>query len=218
MLLASLSYPDFTISLGVRIRISSNSYRNPQSICPYIRTTLFVRKVTTLCYNCSIKQQALTMMSLNVMKVVLAFMATFIPYTSSFFVKTGFHGNIVYHTKPCYSVQRNGVALVMRKQKASNKRTSRLQKEGNANIDDLSKRANSAYVSSSSTLTSSPMDTASWKHKSIKTRSQLVKPTSPNRGGRGRGKKRTNLYTSLSFYHNAFCNLLTEEYQEEVNK
>lgn len=97
--------------------------------------------------------------------------------------------------------------LVMRKQKASDKKTRRRQLEGE-------NMATSLDISSVGTMTTSPMEqTGVWKRK------MPVAPQATTRtGGRGRSRKRSTLYQSISFYHNKFLKLLTEEYKAEVSK
>lgn len=90
--------------------------------------------------------------------------------------------------------------LTMRKQKASDRRTRRMQR--GEEVDGLSSR----------TMTKSPMALAGWQHKKISTPS----PERPRRHGRGRSRKRSNLYNTLSSYHGNFLNLLTAEYRAEV--
>jgi hypothetical protein len=114
--------------------------------------------------------------------------------------------------------------LYMRKQKASDKRTRRLQRggEGMTVLNTLS----------SSSITQSPMEKAGlWKVKELsptitKTAAAPPPPTTTAKvfgappaggsGGRGRSRKRSTLYTSTSFYHDKFLHLLTAEYQAEV--
>ena len=59
-----------------------------------------------------------------------------------------------------------------------------------------------------------------WKQKT--TRSALVNGGSYSQqapsGGRGRSRKRSMLYTSLSFYHNKFMQLLQAEYKAEEDE
>jgi hypothetical protein len=94
--------------------------------------------------------------------------------------------------------------LCMRKQKASDKRTRRRQRG-----DDIA-----VLVPSLDTMTSSPMEqTGDWNRKYVAPRT----PRAPSvTGGRGRSRKRSTLYQSLSFYHNKFLSLLTAEYKAEV--
>jgi regulator of nonsense transcripts 1 len=89
--------------------------------------------------------------------------------------------------------------LTMRKQKASDRRTRRMQKGEDVAVDV-----------SSRTITSSPMAAASWQHKKLA-------PTQrqQSRAGRGRARKRSNLYNTLSSYHSHFLSLLTAEYRAE---
>ena len=98
-------------------------------------------------------------------------------------------------------------SLTMRKQKASDKRTSRLQRGAESGVVD----ASDIIRSLRNTLTTSPMADAMWVEKEIT--SQLpVKQT----GGRGRSRKRSSLYHCLSNYHEQFLTLLTAEYKAEV--
>jgi hypothetical protein len=102
----------------------------------------------------------------------------------------------------------------MRKQKASDRRTSRRQRGG----DDVPLQPSTII-----TLTRSPMAAVgSWKHKQVET---TLGPISSNNNNnnqmtlptRARSRKRFNHYNALSLYHNKFLNLLTAEYQAEVN-
>ena len=95
--------------------------------------------------------------------------------------------------------------LVMRKQKASDKRTRRQQLGGNEENAEDKFRA----------LTQSPMQQrGQWNDKGkVPVVSSSRTPTS---GGRGRSRKRSTLYSTLSFYHDKFLTLLTHEYKSEV--
>jgi hypothetical protein len=107
----------------------------------------------------------------------------------------------------------------MRKQKASDRRTSKRQR---GEIED----ENMAAVGSrATTLTTSPMSAAGmWNLKQPSSTMQRPKQladglaTTKKRApaGRGRSRKRSTLYNSLSFYHNKFLQLLTAEYEAEV--
>jgi hypothetical protein len=100
-------------------------------------------------------------------------------------------------------------ALVMRKQKASDRRTRRRQR-GIVTEDELLPL----------TVTESPMKAAGpWRGKAIQPdfRGSSSSSAPAKAGGRGRSKKRSTLYNSLSFYHNHFLSLLTHEYQVEVS-
>eukprot|EP00977_Amphora_coffeiformis_P007600 scaffold1667_cov173-Amphora_coffeaeformis.AAC.28 len=96
--------------------------------------------------------------------------------------------------------------LYMRKQKASDRRTRRRQRgEG---MDE-------ATITLSS-VTTSPMNVeGEWKQKTA-TRSALL--SKQVTGGRGRSRKRSMLYTSLSFYSNKFMHLLQAEYKAEEDE
>jgi hypothetical protein len=93
----------------------------------------------------------------------------------------------------------------MRKQKASDRRTRRLQRGLLETDEDLDME----------TVTTSPMQAAQWS---------LKKPSSIapidmqlKSGGRNRSRKRSTLYNSLSSYHSHFLQLLTAEYKAEVS-
>ena len=99
----------------------------------------------------------------------------------------------------------NGATLTMRKQKASDRRTRRLQRGLLETDEDLDME----------TVTTSPMQAAQWS---------LKKPSSIapidmqlKSGGRNRSRKRSTLYNSLSSYHSHFLQLLTAEYKAEVS-
>src|SRR5210317_940978 len=113
-------------------------------------------------------------------------------------------------------------SLVMRKQKASDKRTARLQR---GQLDNAESSFTPQALSSASTstttqiLSSTPMSKTKWKHKKIELRSRGVKVDNNSNvmqpGGRGRARKRLKLYNSLASYHATFSNLISEEYQLE---
>ena len=113
--------------------------------------------------------------------------------------------------------------LVMRKQKASDKRTRRLQKGAFEEVSSYS----SISSSSSSVgippfppragITASPMATANWDYKTISSIDVVVVATVKETAGRGRARKRSQVYSSLASYHTEFLNLLTAEYRAEVS-
>ena len=97
-------------------------------------------------------------------------------------------------------------SLTMRKQKASDRRTRRMQRGGEDVAQDMINQ------SVQKTITSIPM--TQWNYKNRGTAYQpMMKEKS---GGRGRARKRSTLYHSLSSYHSKFLNLLTAEYKAEV--
>lgn len=115
------------------------------------------------------------------------------------------HGITSYSSFHGHSLQQgiqNGGSIFMRKQKASDKRTSRLQ------------RGEEEVVTNTETVTTSPMQTAQWEHKKTVTASF---PLPVKTGGRNRSRKRSALYNSLSSYHTHFLQLLTAEYKAEVS-
>lgn len=100
--------------------------------------------------------------------------------------------------------------MTMRKQKASDRRTRRMQRGGEELA--LQEIQNNLIK----TITSSPMDLAEWKYKK---HGNSVTPAQPKNKahGRGRSRKRQTLYNSLASYHTKFLRLLTMEYQAEVS-
>jgi hypothetical protein len=65
------------------------------------------------------------------------------------------------------------------------------------------------------TITSSPMTKkGEWK---LRRQGELT-DSQIKAGGRGRSRKRSSLYNSLSLYHNKFFNFLTTEYKAEVSQ
>lgn len=133
------------------------------------------------------------------------------PQTRSFSSSSSFQGislPLEQHQVSTRSTRVN--ALVMRKQKASDKRTRRLQREGLS----IATSQEIPSIPSSTTLTQNPMADAVWNHKTV--RASRI-PFQRNPGGRGRSRKRSNVYDSLSTYHGEFLNLLTAEYQAEVS-
>jgi hypothetical protein len=138
-----------------------------------------------------------------VFPALLSFPARCLSLSSS----TVFHGQrVVTHQAPLRrEPSSSGIAnLEMRKQKASDRRTRKLQKGETSFAKDLSSK-------SAATLTQSPA--TAWSHK----RQPNSMPGARDRSsGRGRSRKRSALYNSLSLYHNKFMSLLTEEYRLEV--
>jgi hypothetical protein len=118
----------------------------------------------------------------------------------------------------------NGASWTMRKQKASDRRTRRLQKTGSSTIDPTTsatsaiQQRDSSFVMTSTTkttFTTSPMQSVqSW---SIRKSSVQPVTTRVKAGGRNRSRKRSTLYNSLSSYHTHFMRLLTDEYKAEVS-
>jgi hypothetical protein len=118
-----------------------------------------------------------------------------------------FHGTPLQTDVPSPTTPTTGAAsLSMRKQKASDRRTRRMQRGGEELAQDLIRE------NLRSTITSSPMSVVGqWNYKG-----NGVQPRPEKTGGRGRSRKRGTLYNSLSSYHNNFLTLLTAEYQAEV--
>ena len=130
------------------------------------------------------------------------------------FCYSSFHGKSLPQRQAAGTVciVSNGATLTMRKQKASDRRTRRLQRGLTETEQEVSME----------TVTTSPMQTAQWSLK--KTTIATSKTTSPaaiesqlKTGGRNRSRKRSTLYNSLSSYHSHFLQLLTAEYKAEVS-
>lgn len=105
--------------------------------------------------------------------------------------------------------------LVMRKQKASDRRTRRRQR-GEIALEEAPVTA----VATSLITANHPMQGAVWKAKSgvsgVRAAALQQQPPSTTSGGRGRSRKRTTFYQMLQHYHASFLNPLTSEYQAEV--
>jgi hypothetical protein len=105
--------------------------------------------------------------------------------------------------------------ICMRKQKASDRRTSRRQR-GEVALEE-------APVAARTTRTASPMQSAVWKAKagvsSLTARApeKLQRMGGSDGGGRGRSRKRTTFYQILEHYHRSFLDPLTSEYQAEAS-
>lgn len=123
-----------------------------------------------------------------------------------------FHGkHLASHLPPKLQQQHasttGAASLTMRKQKASDRRTRRMQMGGDQIVQELI-RDNLRQ-----TVTSSPMQqTGEWKQKKRQVKYK------ENTGGRGRSRKRQTLYNGLSSYHNKFLKMLTDEYNHEASR
>ena len=158
----------------------------------------------------------------------LVYVVSLLPIIQIHALSSTFHGSQINNVNPTYTTSSqytprrisNGNQLVMRKQKASDRRTRRMQR-GDLSADyDIIK----PLVEGTNNLlsTTSPMENAgSWKHKSLKSNRATNVPKQRIRdnpsGGRGRSRKRSILYNSLASYQNTFLTLLTEEYKAEVS-
>lgn len=91
--------------------------------------------------------------------------------------------------------------LTMRKQKASDKRTRRSQR---------------GQVLESPLVSSSDLRSVgkAWNYKSL----DIPSPTNVGYSGRGRSRKRSQVYNNLSSYHSHFLDLITEEFLSEVSQ
>ena len=103
--------------------------------------------------------------------------------------------------------------MTMRKQKASDRRTRRMQRGGGEELA-LQETIQDNIIK---TITSSPMDLAEWKYKKIRNSFPTPAAEQHKAHGRGRSRKRQTLYNSLASYHTKFLRLLTVEYQAEAS-
>lgn len=103
--------------------------------------------------------------------------------------------------------------LVMRKQKASDKHTARLQR------GEMLPAGTNALLSPSPPMQilSSGFTKNQWKEKKIELRAAGTAGRAVAAvGGRGRARKRLKVYNSLNLYHETFLSLISEEYRMEV--
>jgi hypothetical protein len=128
---------------------------------------------------------------------------------------SSFHGRLLLRIPETGPASRRrqsaSTNLFMRKQKASDRRTRRLQR---GDEDDTAQVLLTKSLTEK-TITSSPMADAPWNFKS---RGNQLQQIQQQPGGRGRSRKRSTLYNSLSSYHQKYLNLLTFEYQAEVRE
>ena len=126
-----------------------------------------------------------------------------------------FHGrSLAMAPKPQQLVHNsNDNALwTMRKQKASFKRTRMMQRG-----EPLSDNLQSAQPARIDTMTNSPMADQNWNGGHRKKVAPAHRPRQLEKGGgRGRSRKRSNLYGALSTYQQRFLHELTAEYKAEV--
>lgn len=128
---------------------------------------------------------------------------------------SSFHGTTLQHAifTPSNPYSASGAgSMTMRKQKASDRRTRRMQRGGGEELA-LQETIQDNIIK---TITSSPMDLAQWKYKKV--RNSMPRTVEQHKAhGRGRSRKRQTLYNSLASYHTKFLRLLTVEYQAEVS-
>jgi hypothetical protein len=125
---------------------------------------------------------------------------------SSRALSTTFHGISIHSSHPTTS-RRIANELTMRKQKASDKHTARMQ------------RGQTTLEPTTQILSSVSFTKNSWKEKKIELRAGGANTNTEKFaiGGRGRARKRLRLYNSLEGYHSVFLGLISEEYRMEVS-
>ena len=144
----------------------------------------------------------------------LVYVVSLLPIIQIHALSSTFHGSHIYNANPTYTTSTqytprrisNGNQLVMRKQKASNKRTARRQR---GNIDEATTTFTPPSLSTSSSTTqilnSSPMTKSQWKHKKIEMRAAGNSAATTQSGGRGRARKRLRKSALVLFYHMISC-------------
>jgi hypothetical protein len=125
--------------------------------------------------------------------------------THAFSLHSSFTGELVHHAT---SQTAPFAKITMRKQKASDKRTRRMQRGQvlDSSLDTLPVRPGMSPLT--------PMSTGAWTHKTV-LKNQFQSST--KEGGRGRSRKRSVVYSNLASYHNHFLELLTAEFLAEVS-
>ena len=148
--------------------------------------------------------------------LIFAILPMLLTRAAALALSSSFHGSGIIH--PMAQIRRpsptGASSLVMRKQKASDKRTARLQR-GQLDKDSFTPPPLSISSSTTQILSSTPMSKTQWKHKKVELRSRGEIVENSMSGGRNRAKKRLKLYSSLASYHSTFSNLISEEYQVE---
>ena len=145
----------------------------------------------------------------------LVYVVSLLPIIQIHALSSTFHGSQINNVNPTYTTSSqytprrisNGNQLVMRKQKASNKRTARRQR---GNIDEATTTFTPPSLSTSSSTTqilnSSPMTKSQWKHKKIEMRAAGMNTNNSGSaaaqtgGGRGRSRKRLGKSALVLFY------------------
>lgn len=123
--------------------------------------------------------------------------------TYAYSLRSSFNGRLVQHME---SQTAPHTKITMRKQKASDKRTRRMQKNSavDSALNTLPLRPGSSPLT--------PLSSGAWTHKTV-VKNQFVSST--KEGGRGRSRKRSIVYSNLASYHNHFLELLTKEFLAE---
>ena len=125
--------------------------------------------------------------------------------THAYSLRSSFNGRLVQHME---SQTAPHTKITMRKQKASDRRTRRMQKNSavDSALETLPLRPGSSPLT--------PLSSGAWTHKTV-VKNQFV--SSAKEGGRGRSRKRSIVYSNLASYHNHFLELLTKEFLAEVS-
>ena len=195
--------------------------------------------LTTTYYQQRRKIPALLLLLICNASFLLSSNALILPSSSSTFSSlqltsssTSFLGTAVRDYAPTTPSHQGSCSsfLIMRKQKASDRRTRRRQRGEEPDLLQQSFATLSTKIlavattspsttASSTTFTVSPMQGATWQHKRSSMAGGAVAVTTDekaNQHGRGRSRKRTALYQTLAHYQNVFLRQLTAEYQSEV--
>jgi hypothetical protein len=133
-----------------------------------------------------------------------------------------FHGISIQSTHQKKTHHRlNPNEITMRKQKASDKHTARMQRGLTIETD----YAQSTAAAATQILSSTTFTKNTWKEKRVELRAigintKGIKHTdlaAKVKGGRNRSRKRMKLYNSLAGYHSTFLELISDEYRVEVS-
>lgn len=195
-----------------------------------VRRLLILRRLTSARYHQSyhhIKQHKMkSSASFKLLLLAMITIASSLSIPSTLALSSSFLGSHI-RSLQFYTTQRGtpSSVITMRKQKASDKRTARMQR-GQIDTTESSFTPPSLSTATTTTqiLSSSPMSNSKWKDKKIEllaasgqNMNSVTAGVAASGGGRGRARKRLKLYNSLASYHSTFLELISAEYQMEVS-
>lgn len=193
-----------------------------------VRRLLILRRLSSARYHQSyhhIKQHKMKS-SASALLLAMITIASNLSIPSTLALSSSFLGSHI-RSLQSYTTQRGtpSSVITMRKQKASDKRTARMQR-GQIDTTESSFTPPSLSTATTTTqiLSSSPMSNSKWKDKKIEllaasgqNMNSVTAGVAASGGGRGRARKRLKLYNSLASYHSTFLELISAEYQMEVS-
>lgn len=197
-----------------------------------VRRLLILRRLSSARYHQSyhhIKQHKMkssASASFKLLLLAMIIIASSLSIPSTLALSSSFLGSHI-RSLQSYTTQRGtpSSVITMRKQKASDKRTARMQR-GQIDTTESSFTPPSLSTATTTTqiLSSSPMSNSKWKDKKIEllaasgqNMNSVTAGVAASGGGRGRARKRLKLYNSLASYHSTFLELISAEYQMEVS-